>query len=431
MDPITHTMVGAAIAAASSRRPGALAIPAGILAANVADIDIFSYLRGEYAALAFRRGWTHGPPALVVSAAVVLAVVLLWDRRVRRRRDPAAQPARAGPLLAIIAAAVMSHPLLDWMNTYGIRWLMPFDRRWYYGDALFIMDPWLWLLLGVPLFLLHSRRRAAVVAWAALAVVLSVLVMGTGAVPPTGRMVWLAALAAAATLRIVRRHVAYDARLARAGLIASGAYVAAMVANTTVAERIVEAAAVDSGIAAHRIMVAPAPADPLRGGVVVTDGRDYTFGEFDWSSAEPATFRADRIPVARFDTVVSAAAAIPEARDFLVWSRFPIAETRAHAAGYTVRFRDARYPADRRMGSLGGITIRLDPALRPVPDIRSGLRCAGSSVQGQHRAGGRRHRRACRRNVGRVRGQARSRDDRGSGRRPAQVRRPGGYDQMR
>jgi hypothetical protein len=71
-------------------------------------------------------------------------------------------------------------------------------------------------------------------------------------------------------------------------------------------------------------------------------------------------------PVARgeLDEVATAAAAVPEARDFLVWSRFPIVESRPEADGYIVRFSDARY-LEGRAGSLGGVTIRLDGALAP------------------------------------------------------------------
>ncbi len=30
---------------------------------------------------------------------------------------------------------------MDWLNSYGVRLLMPFSNRWFYGDALYIVDP--------------------------------------------------------------------------------------------------------------------------------------------------------------------------------------------------------------------------------------------------------------------------------------------------
>ena len=35
---------------------------------------------------------------------------------------------------------------------------MPFDHRWFYGDAMFIIDPWLWLALAPRM---GSRAAAA------------------------------------------------------------------------------------------------------------------------------------------------------------------------------------------------------------------------------------------------------------------------------
>ena len=114
----------------------------------VADVDVATAFLGPYGALAHRRGWTHGVLALAILPFVVAGTLLLYDRYVRLRRNPLAAPARAGPLLGLAALAVLSHPALDWLNNYGMRWLMPFDGTWFYGDALFIVDPWVWLGLG-------------------------------------------------------------------------------------------------------------------------------------------------------------------------------------------------------------------------------------------------------------------------------------------
>ena len=65
-----------------------------------------------------------------------------------------------GQLLLLSAIAILSHPLLDTLNTYGVRWLMPFSGRWFYGDTLFIVDPWLWLALAAGVVLSRPRRAA-------------------------------------------------------------------------------------------------------------------------------------------------------------------------------------------------------------------------------------------------------------------------------
>ena len=66
---------------------------------------------------------------------------------------------RTRSLLLLSYVGVLSHVALDLLNTYGVRLLMPFDRRWFYGDALFIIDPWLWLALGAGVWL--ARRHGA------------------------------------------------------------------------------------------------------------------------------------------------------------------------------------------------------------------------------------------------------------------------------
>src|SRR5690606_37783682 len=160
MDNLCHTLAGAALAGAGLRRLSPLATAALVIGANVPDVDAFVYLFADgYAALAFRRGITHGLPALLLWPFLVTALLLAWSRALRSGRAPP----RAGPLLLASAAGVLSHPALDWLNTYGMRWLLPLDGRWSYGDAVFIVDPWLWLGFGAAAFLAWrwTRRGAA------------------------------------------------------------------------------------------------------------------------------------------------------------------------------------------------------------------------------------------------------------------------------
>ena len=55
---------------------------------------------------------------------------------------------------------MLGQPLLDWLNTYGVRFLMPFDGTWFYGEALFIIDPGVWLLAGLTVVLASSATWA-------------------------------------------------------------------------------------------------------------------------------------------------------------------------------------------------------------------------------------------------------------------------------
>src|SRR5690606_17271582 len=71
VDPIAHTLTGGALAAAGLRRATPLAAAALLIGANVPDVDVVAHFGGEYAALAHRRGWTHGILAVLVWPFVV------------------------------------------------------------------------------------------------------------------------------------------------------------------------------------------------------------------------------------------------------------------------------------------------------------------------------------------------------------------------
>ena len=60
-------------------------------------------------------------------------------------------------LLALSYLALYSHLFLDFLNNSCVRLLAPVEWRWFYGDAVFIIDPWLWLVLGAGVWL--ARRR--------------------------------------------------------------------------------------------------------------------------------------------------------------------------------------------------------------------------------------------------------------------------------
>jgi inner membrane protein len=367
LDPITHTFTGAALAATGLRRRTRLATAALILGANVPDVDGIAYLVGSFDAIAFRRGWTHGVLALAVWPFVLTALLIAWHRLRPPRPVAGAAPHDAPPLapralLALCALAVVTHPALDWLNNYGVRWLMPFDGRWFYGDALFIIDPWLWLALGGALFYAHSATRAALAAWLAFAAVASFLVLGNGAlVPAPARALWIAGLAIAAALRFAARG-RHAERAAGAALAFAAVYVVVCVAAGAAARGGVRAALAERGVAVDGVMVGPVAANPFAGDVVAAARDVYYTGRWSWLATPHLDLSAETLP--RPDAArLAAAAQAPDARKFLSWSRFPVIERAALPDGGTrLEITDARY---RALGRLGGPTVELDSAGRP------------------------------------------------------------------
>ena len=151
MDNLTHSLAGAILGQMGLKKLTGRAMPTLIIAANIPDIDAFASVLGTES-LAIRRGITHGPIALAMLPLLLTGLILLYNRW-----RPSQQPVRPGALLVLAYIGTLSHPALDWLNSYGIRLLEPFSSRWYAGDTLFIVDVWIWATLIICFF--WSRRR--------------------------------------------------------------------------------------------------------------------------------------------------------------------------------------------------------------------------------------------------------------------------------
>src|SRR6185436_19609325 len=170
MDNLTHSLVGLAAAKAGLERlsPGATALC--ILAANSPDADIVTLVGGRWTYLQNHRGITH---SIVGTIALALALPLVvhgcaWLIARLRKRTPATR--LRGLMIASIVATA-THPLLDWTNNYGVRFLLPWNSRWFYGDLVFIMDPVFWVVLGGAVFLVAARTRIQLGAWLVMAAI--------------------------------------------------------------------------------------------------------------------------------------------------------------------------------------------------------------------------------------------------------------------
>ena len=216
-------------------------------------------------------------------------------------------------LIVLSAAGVLSHPALDLLNTYGVRLLMPFSNRWFYGDALFIIDVWLWVALLVGILL--SRRRS------------------------------------------LRRHP-HPERPARAAIALLATYIIAMALSSRIGRGIVERQA--TGHAADRVMVSPVPLTPLRRMVVRDLGDSYEMGELDFTKA-PAYRPIAQTPTGRATDLARAAAHTPDGAAFLAWSRFPRFAAEPGGDTLLIRISDMRY-ADVRGRGWASVVVRVPSA---------------------------------------------------------------------
>ncbi len=289
MDNVCHTLVGAAFGEAGLKRRTRFGSATLIIAANLPDLDVLVFAT-DVPSVAFRRGWTHGTIAQVLLPMALTAAVWAVSRMCPARDDR--RPLHARSLLLLSYVGVLSHVGLDLLNTYGMRLLMPFDGRWFYGDALFIIDPWLWLALGAGIWL--ARRR--------------------GMPTPARRALVVAAIYIAAmsvTARLARDVVLDEWRTAR-------------------------------GVEPLSLMVGPSPITPLRRQIIVDAGTHYETGTLEWFPAE-VTFESDRVLKNDRDPRLVQAREAPQIQGFLVWSRFPFWTLEEVPGGTRVTVGDMRF----------------------------------------------------------------------------------------
>ncbi len=159
MDNLTHSLAGAVLGQMGLKQKTGLGMATLIIAANIPDIDAVATLLGGVQHLAIRRGITHGPIAMLLLPLMLTGIMIWFDRwQTRRGKRPVDRlPIHRGWLLALAYIGCLSHPALDWLNSYGIRLLEPFSSQWFYGDSIFIIDIWIWAALIAGLWI--SRRR--------------------------------------------------------------------------------------------------------------------------------------------------------------------------------------------------------------------------------------------------------------------------------
>ena len=315
MDPVCHTLVGGALAESGLKRRTAFGGATLLLAANAPDLDVLTYLAGPTTALWLRRGLTHGVLAWLVLPILVTSVVLITDRFMRLGRERR----RVVPLQVLLLAVVgvATHPLLDLLNTYGVRLLTPFSDRWFYGDVLFIVDPWVWGVLAMGI--VWSRRRA----------------------------------------RRADRGMAparTAGRPAQWALVALALYLGVMAGSNLAARRVVTSNLAGQGLPApEHMMVAPIPINPLRRTVVVELDGAYWGGLFSFVGT-PRVLLEDLGITRDPDYRTVAATRGPEARHFLSWARFPYFEIAPDRPGDAVLIGDARYTL-RPQGSWASVSV--------------------------------------------------------------------------
>ena len=361
MDNLTHSLVGLASAKAGLDRLSPYATSVCVVSANIADADFVSLFFGDrWTLLQHHRGITHSIVGTIAIGFLIPVVAFAAERLVVKVRKGSPRIRFRGLLVASLLAAA-THPLLDWTNNYGVRPLLPWSGRWFYGDLVFILDPYIWLVLGGVVFLLTSSSKLKTVGWSVLGLGITTFIGlagwrsgPDGASLRTAFVVWIVGL----ILLAIVRALGGQKFPGRATAIAALTLLVVYWGSLTYAHRLAFANAVTvisqmsaaSGERVIRVITMPTLATPfLWQSVAETDLAMYRFSvdvgaDTFKDSPTPPVKRYEK-PTGQRAQIISIAERDRRAQILLGFARFPIARVDAdNCVGQAlVQFADLRY----------------------------------------------------------------------------------------
>ncbi len=169
MDNLTHTLIGTAFVRTLPKRFQRPEIYwASILGNNAPDADVLIHFIPGSSGLDYlihHRGYTHS----FLLAPVLGLLSAFIAKRITGIRDWSPALFIAGFLGCLL------HIGADFMNSYGVHPFSPFSDRWYYGDAVYIVEPLIWFSL-LPLIIYAAERKWARAGWWTLSLSMVALV---------------------------------------------------------------------------------------------------------------------------------------------------------------------------------------------------------------------------------------------------------------
>jgi inner membrane protein len=246
MDSLSQAALGAAVAVAVMGRRTAVwkAAAFGALAGTLPDLDVLLDHGDPILNMVLHRAETHALFWLALFSLPLGALVALLARERQQWRR----------WWAAMAAALITHPLLDAFTVYGTQLALPFSNHPFGVGSLFVIDPLytLPLLLGLAFALTLGRRPAAL-------------------------------------------------RLNAAGLALSTAYIGWSVLAQAHVEGVARETLAAQGIQADRLLVTPTPFNTVAWRIVAVDASASRYHEGFYSLLDAPAPPAERIGFDRFE----------------------------------------------------------------------------------------------------------------------------------
>ena len=258
MENVAHTLGGlllAEVALSARKAPpdggrfARLAYVVAGVANNLPDGDQLytAVTGGKLGYLLHHRGHTHTVPVGVVLGLVVALIAIAIGKK-----RGSLQPGDAGWLCGLGVTGGLLHMTMDSWNVYGVHPFWPFYSGWLYGDAVFIVEPLLWLV-AIPTLYFAAERRWWRITLGVLFVTMLVLPwLASAFVPLVARVALLVVAAASiAIARVSRPTIRLWVGVAGFGAVAVGFLLASQRARGIVmAARDPEAHVVDVALSA-------------------------------------------------------------------------------------------------------------------------------------------------------------------------------------
>jgi inner membrane protein len=329
VDNVTHTLAGLVAGHAAlflrarktelSAASQIATLSVSALANNAPDLDFLyrGITPGRLGYLLHHRGHTHtllaALPLGLLCIACVLALLRLLGQRVSR--------SDLGFLLGVATLGGLLHVAMDFGNNYGVHPFWPLDDRWFYGDAIFIVEPWLLITLAGISFGTTRRRLAR----GALLLILAGLlfIAWRQALAPNALLGWrLALLLTLGTGSwLAWMHAAPPHWRRRSGALALGLGLAVQLLARQQARARLEAA-IDgaAGLELVSLVATPQPANPLCWSLlaVAVSGNEYVVQQAS-ASAWPWLWPATNCPRPAADTTAPLSAADLPAAAGVAW----------------------------------------------------------------------------------------------------------------
>lgn len=161
MDNLTHTLIGITVAHSLPKKFRKPEIYwASVIGNNLPDSDVLQrFIPGtsELDYLVHHRGYTHNFFLAFILAYVGAALATLISK-------PKGQRKVTTPLYLFTLLGCFLHIGADFMNSYGVHPFSPFYNQWLYGDSVFIIEPWIWMIL-LPMAILMAQKKSARTLW--------------------------------------------------------------------------------------------------------------------------------------------------------------------------------------------------------------------------------------------------------------------------